>query len=224
MSIAGQEEARKKPEYNKPKTVVNQIKSLSDYLPKNKQKRPFSYHTVPEASRGVRRGAPAAEVATFPGSDPPASMDSKQQSQSKGAADKRAASAAPTSGAPSSTTAAAGTSKTAKAEIDDIFSSAKRKAAPDASCTKPDEQQAGGKVRAEGGDGKASKAGQPPAAAASKKAKVEGSKDDIFGEQGKSGRKKTEEGFVIYTEDELGLGKKGGGDTPLCPFDCDCCY
>lgn len=34
-------------------------------------------------------------------------------------------------------------------------------------------------------------------------------------------RKFTEDGLPIYTEKELGLGK--GGDTELCPFDCDCC-
>lgn len=56
------------------------------------------------------------------------------------------------------------------------------------------------------------------------KAKVVGSKDDIFGE--KTGtRKRTTDGLAIYTEEELGLGPgKGGGDTDLCPFDCDCCY
>ena len=59
--------------------------------------------------------------------------------------------------------------------------------------------------------------------AKAKKPKVEGSKDDIFGEQTGKARKRTEEGYAIYGEDELGLGKKGG-DTPLCPFDCDCCY
>jgi hypothetical protein len=57
-----------------------------------------------------------------------------------------------------------------------------------------------------------------------KRPKVEGSKDDIFGESTGKARKRTEEGYAIYGEDELGLGKKGGGDTPLCPFDCDCCY
>ncbi|KAG8760257.1 hypothetical protein FRC14_003555 [Serendipita sp. 396] len=41
--------------------------------------------------------------------------------------------------------------------------------------------------------------------------------------RGKAGRKRTDEGFLIYTEEELGLNKEGG-DTPLCPFDCDCCY
>lgn len=34
--------------------------------------------------------------------------------------------------------------------------------------------------------------------------------------------KTTDEGFKIYTMDELQLGK--GGDTELCPFDCDCCF
>lgn len=57
----------------------------------------------------------------------------------------------------------------------------------------------------------------------SKKPKIEGSKDDIFGGESGKGRKRTEEGYVIYTEDELKLGT-GGGDTELCPFDCDCCF
>lgn len=28
----------------------------------------------------------------------------------------------------------------------------------------------------------------------------------------------------LSLQEELGLTKKGGGDTDLCPFDCDCCY
>ena len=56
--------------------------------------------------------------------------------------------------------------------------------------------------------------------------KVEGSKDDLFGGEAAKARKRTEEGFAIYTEDELGLGPGSGkgGDTDLCPFDCDCCF
>jgi hypothetical protein len=56
-----------------------------------------------------------------------------------------------------------------------------------------------------------------------KKQRVEGSKDDIFGVVNLKGRKRTEEGYAIYTEEELRLGGKGG-DTDLCPFDCDCCF
>lgn len=33
--------------------------------------------------------------------------------------------------------------------------------------------------------------------------------------------KRTDDGFVIYKEEELKMGE--GGGTPLCPFDCDCC-
>ena len=40
----------------------------------------------------------------------------------------------------------------------------------------------------------------------------------------KKQRKKTEEGYPIYTEDELGIDMSRGGDTELCPFDCKCCY
>ncbi|KAK8817932.1 hypothetical protein WA556_002349 [Blastocystis sp. ATCC 50177/Nand II] len=31
-----------------------------------------------------------------------------------------------------------------------------------------------------------------------------------------------ESGMKIYREDQLNIGK--GGNTPLCPFDCDCCF
>lgn len=31
-----------------------------------------------------------------------------------------------------------------------------------------------------------------------------------------------ESGMKVYREDQLNLGK--GGNTPLCPFDCDCCF
>ncbi|TFY79730.1 hypothetical protein EWM64_g4288 [Hericium alpestre] len=36
-------------------------------------------------------------------------------------------------------------------------------------------------------------------------------------------RRKTEEGFSIFKEDELGI-RPESGETPLCPFDCDCCF
>ena len=37
-------------------------------------------------------------------------------------------------------------------------------------------------------------------------------------------RKKTADGFTIYTEEELGINKADAGSTPLCPFDCSCCF
>ena len=38
-----------------------------------------------------------------------------------------------------------------------------------------------------------------------------------------SRKKTTEEGFKVYTEEELGLKAGVGGDTADCPFDCECC-
>ncbi|KAI8995523.1 hypothetical protein BD414DRAFT_243982 [Trametes punicea] len=41
--------------------------------------------------------------------------------------------------------------------------------------------------------------------------------------RGTGPRRRTEEGYAIYKEDELGITDQGG-DTPLCPFDCQCCF
>ncbi|TCD66379.1 hypothetical protein EIP91_001428 [Steccherinum ochraceum] len=41
--------------------------------------------------------------------------------------------------------------------------------------------------------------------------------------RGNGPRRKTEEGFLVYKEDELGITDQGG-DTHLCPFDCQCCF
>eukprot|EP01100_Stratorugosa_tubuloviscum_P010025 TRINITY_DN424_c3_g1_i2.p1 TRINITY_DN424_c3_g1~~TRINITY_DN424_c3_g1_i2.p1 ORF type:complete len:156 (+),score=49.44 TRINITY_DN424_c3_g1_i2:71-538(+) len=49
------------------------------------------------------------------------------------------------------------------------------------------------------------------------------SKDIFFDSRGTySQKRKIIGGLKIYTVDELNLGK--GGNTPLCPFDCDCCF
>ncbi|CAK9225488.1 unnamed protein product [Sphagnum troendelagicum] len=37
-------------------------------------------------------------------------------------------------------------------------------------------------------------------------------------------RKKTDDGLPVYSEAELGFNKKEAGGTPLCPFDCECCF
>ncbi len=52
-----------------------------------------------------------------------------------------------------------------------------------------------------------------------------GDDDDIFTDSRGTGgaRKRTEEGYRIFTADELGLDRPGSGETDLCPFDCDCC-
>jgi hypothetical protein len=35
---------------------------------------------------------------------------------------------------------------------------------------------------------------------------------------------KTEDGYTVYSAEELGFNKKNAGGTKLCPFDCDCCF
>jgi len=56
-----------------------------------------------------------------------------------------------------------------------------------------------------------------------RKAEPDGEERAFRDSRGQEPRKKTEEGWNIYKEDELGI-KETGGDTPLCPFDCDCCF
>ncbi|KAI0662683.1 hypothetical protein C8Q70DRAFT_960483 [Cubamyces menziesii] len=61
------------------------------------------------------------------------------------------------------------------------------------------------------------------AAAKPKKPKLDREEEQRFKDsRGTGPRRKTEEGFAIYKEDELGITDQGG-DTPLCPFDCQCC-
>ncbi|CAF2240044.1 BnaA08g11600D [Brassica napus] len=53
-----------------------------------------------------------------------------------------------------------------------------------------------------------------------KRSEVEG-----FNSNQKTGpRKRTEDGLLVFTEDELGINKANAGNTPLCPFDCQCCF
>ena len=48
--------------------------------------------------------------------------------------------------------------------------------------------------------------------------------DDFSDSRGlKKKARKMVDGVKVYTEAELRLGQ-GGGDTALCPFDCDCCF
>lgn len=37
-------------------------------------------------------------------------------------------------------------------------------------------------------------------------------------------RRRTAEGLAIYAADEISWGKADAGGTPLCPFDCSCCF
>ncbi|KAK4769138.1 hypothetical protein SAY86_027288 [Trapa natans] len=37
-------------------------------------------------------------------------------------------------------------------------------------------------------------------------------------------RRRTNDGLAIYSAKELGVNKPDAGGTPLCPFDCSCCF
>ncbi|KAF4723911.1 hypothetical protein FOZ63_008614, partial [Perkinsus olseni] len=95
-------------------------------------------------------------------------------------------------------------SESSSESIDDIFGALKKSTRSTSTSTKtkdtPNEQQ--------------------PAAPS----RPQGSADDPLGLGNRAGgdRKRTEEGYKIYTEEELKIGQ--GGNTPDCPFDCWCCF
>ena len=97
-----------------------------------------------------------------------------------------------------------GKQKAAKQAIDDLFSQHKKK--------KDDTESTGGESST-----KKSKS--------EKKTKATTPKQDdeaFFDTRGTAGPRKYVDGLPVYTVEELGIGK--GGDTPDCPFDCDCCF
>ncbi|KAG7037726.1 SPAC6G9.01c, partial [Cucurbita argyrosperma subsp. argyrosperma] len=93
-----------------------------------------------------------------------------------------------------------------RSEIDEIFAGKKRK--------KPEVQEAK----------------KPKQDALDRPMKLKNKKRDEtqprndFVDPPSQGRKKTGDGLKIYTEEELGIGSADAGGTPLCPFDCSCCF
>ncbi|XP_021683917.2 uncharacterized protein C6G9.01c [Hevea brasiliensis] len=92
-------------------------------------------------------------------------------------------------------------------EIDEIFSGKKRK--------KPEKQK----------NDKANETeSDKPKSLKKKKKKTEEDKEGRLTDPPSRHRKKTKDGLNIYTEEELGINHSNAGGTPLCPFDCDCCF
>lgn len=56
------------------------------------------------------------------------------------------------------------------------------------------------------------------------KKKLQAQRDALRKEMDSKKRKFTTDGLPIFTEDELKLHNPNAGKTPLCPFDCDCCF
>ncbi|KAG9454668.1 hypothetical protein H6P81_007572 [Aristolochia fimbriata] len=93
-------------------------------------------------------------------------------------------------------------------EIEEIFSTLKKR-------KKPDQGQTGEVAEAASTKQKLKKK--------KNKAKQVSSKESGFVDPPKP-RGRTEDGLAIYSAEELGFGKSDAGGTPLCPFDCDCCF
>jgi len=89
-------------------------------------------------------------------------------------------------------------------EIDDIFSSKKRK--------KPEKEKVGA------GEEKNEK---PKKMKKKNKSKAPRESEDA---PGSKPRRRTNDGLAIYSAEELGFNNQNAGGTALCPFDCSCCF
>lgn len=102
------------------------------------------------------------------------------------------------------------TPKKAVNEIDEIFAGKKRKKSEMVNTGKPDEVT--------------KKTDKTKKKKKNMKRKTYGSDDGKFVDRPSRPRKKTEDGLTVYTEEELGISNADAGNTPLCPFDCSCCF
>ncbi|KAE8664387.1 hypothetical protein F3Y22_tig00112800pilonHSYRG00102 [Hibiscus syriacus] len=93
-------------------------------------------------------------------------------------------------------------------EIDEIFAGMKRKKTEPKSTEKPNGEEKS----------------KPKSSKKKRSTESKENRDEGFSESSSRPRRKTADGFTIYTEEELGIGKSDAGNTPLCPFDCDCCF
>ncbi|KAJ1982635.1 hypothetical protein H4R34_001632 [Dimargaris verticillata] len=122
-------------------------------------------------------------------------------------------------------------------EIDDIFST-KKAPTDDATTPSTKRTKAAGDNAAQQAATKSPAAGDakrsvrvvgpsyvpPPASSSEQSSKIPlVQNDDGFFDSRGSGKKRfTEDGFPLYTVEDLQIGL--GGDTPDCPFDCQCCF
>ncbi|XP_061371454.1 uncharacterized protein C6G9.01c [Gastrolobium bilobum] len=100
--------------------------------------------------------------------------------------------------------------KKAVSEIDEIFAGKKRKNSEGGKSGKPDEVN--------------KRTDKTKKKKKNVKRETKGLDDGEFVDRPSRSKKKTEDGLSIYTEEELGIGKTDAGGTPLCPFDCSCCF
>ncbi|KAI5059741.1 hypothetical protein GOP47_0026060 [Adiantum capillus-veneris] len=99
-------------------------------------------------------------------------------------------------------------------EIDQIFSRGKAKRKPEETAEEEGEQEADVSLKR-----KTRKSNKK------QKSSAPGKEESVAKAPLASGpRKRTNEGFSLYTEEELSWNVKDAGGTPLCPFDCNCCF
>ncbi|WOK97689.1 hypothetical protein Cni_G06397 [Canna indica] len=102
-------------------------------------------------------------------------------------------------------------------EIDEIFQGKKAKKTKTPAAGGQEQPDSGMKLAKGTGEGGGSKKKKDK-----KKGKRKVDPDESIEARGR--RRRTADGFAIYSADELGFGKADAGGTPLCPFDCSCCF
>ena len=80
------------------------------------------------------------------------------------------------------------------------------------------------KAEAEKAKKQSEEASEKPNKPKRKKKKDLGFVNGAFVDETSGPKKRTNDGLALYTEEELGINKADVGSTPLCPFDCDCCF
>jgi hypothetical protein len=117
--------------------------------------------------------------------------------------------------------ASAADKQKAKDEISEIFSAAKASKKSKPPQEKEASQRSNRKKSKEGSEEGSNKKRNKTTPCS------KGKKRDLYedGDQvEKRPRRRTADGLAIYSAEELGFGKSNAGSTPLCPFDCDCCF
>lgn len=115
-------------------------------------------------------------------------------------------------------------------EIDEIFAGKKRKKSEPEKAEKPngDATVNPEKKKKTKRDKRSDDGGFTDATVNPKKMKKnkrdKGSDEGGFMDPPSRPRTRTNDGLAIFTEEELGISKADAGGTPLCPFDCSCCF
>ena len=170
------------------------------------------HERTPTTADGVRKAAlllfPPFERAQLEGSGADAVTGSRTQSimaKDKKKAKKRKAEAAAAAAAQSSSDAASAAEET----VDDIFAALKKKEPAEKRPKKPPAKKPRRDAEAERKEDDKWRAGRPPTPPGR--------------QENPQVHRYAADGLPVYKYFHLGMDQQDGG-TPLCPFDCDCCF